>query len=74
MSYAVYGKRSAWRNTETNRMEDPDKTFRALNGYGERVTRLSDAIVFYTKEDAEEWVNSHKFRPEATIEIRKIKD
>lgn len=74
MSYAVYGKRSAWRNTETNKMEEPDKTFRALNGYGERVNRLSEAIIFYTREDAQEWIDSHTFRSEATIEIRKVKD
>lgn len=74
MSYAVYGKRDAWRNMQTNQIEEPDKTFRALNSYGERVSRLSEAIIFYTKEDAEEWIASHKFRPEAHIEIRKVKD
>lgn len=74
MSYAVYGKRRNWRNPTNGRWNEGDSRFAALNGNGERVSRLADALVFYEKEDAEAWIASHTWMPEATLEIRKVKD
>lgn len=74
MSYAVYGKRNAWVDTVTHKSHEADARFAALNEKGERVSRLSDALIFYSKEDAKEWIDSHSWRPEANIEIRKVKD
>lgn len=75
MSYALYGKRSvAIPNTETGELMGPDKTFRALNEKGVRVNKLEDAFVFYTREDAEEFMNKHTYKPGVEVEIRKVKD
>ena len=79
-NYAVYAKRiKPWRNYKGEYFE-PDKCFRALDGNGIRVTKLVDAMVFATKEDAIEWVeykSKHsslgKINPDWEWEVRKIK-
>ena len=72
MSYFVYGKRTMpWYNKDTKKMNEPDKTFRALNGRGIRVNKLEEACVFAEKADAQEFIDSHFWREGTKLEIRK---
>lgn len=51
MSWLIYGKRIG---KKVNNMPVYDKTFRALDYAGVRVTKLADAGEYATKEDAQE--------------------
>lgn len=70
--FFVYGKRTAEKHWNNYRgcWIPQDKQFRALNANGVRVNKLTEAIPFATKEDAEEFINKHKFLPGVELEIR----
>ncbi len=77
MSYLIYGKRTGLKNPETG---EPvfDKTFRALDSYGCRVTTLANAMAYAEKEDAQALLDKSKTKAaiEAGLvqfEIRKAK-
>lgn len=58
-AYCVYGKRTApehW-DSISRSMIPQDKQFRAVNDRGVRVNKLEEAIMFASKEDAQEWLN-----------------
>lgn len=59
MAFLLYGKRTGLVNPETG---EPvyDKTFRALDSFGVRVTKLSDAMSYATKEDIQDLLNKPK--------------
>ena len=72
MAYVVYGKRTErWYNSDTNQWNEPDTNFRALDGRGIRVNKLQDACLYATREDAQEFIDSHSFRDGVKLEIRK---
>ena len=48
MAYLIYGKRTSFVNGH-----GPDKKFAALDAKGHRVTKLSNAMSYATKEDAQ---------------------
>ena len=50
MEYLIYGKRTGILDKNKNPVFD--KTFRALDANGIRVTKKSDAMSYATKEDA----------------------
>ncbi len=56
MSYLIYGKRTGMINPETGQPVF-DKTFRALDSQGCRVTKLTDAMAYATREDAQEQID-----------------
>ena len=72
--WLIYGKRSKpWRDKKGH-MHEPDKTFRALDSVGRRVTSLDDAFSYATKEDAQERIDKAKPDFEGVLfEIRKAK-
>ena len=52
--YLIYGKHlTPWVDSK-KKLREPDKTFRALDARGVRVTRLDDAMSYATQEDAQE--------------------
>lgn len=59
MAFLLYGKRTGLVNPETG---EPvyDKTFRALDSWGCRVTKLSDAMAYATKEDIQDLLDKPK--------------
>jgi len=57
-SFLLYGKRTGL--PDKNGEPVFDKTFRALNWDGIRVSKLSDATAYATKEDAQERIDSTK--------------
>ena len=73
MSYLIYGKHlTKWVDSK-GKLREPEKTFRALDYNGVRVTRIADAGEYATKEDAEEALLRAKPRinkGEVAIEIR----
>lgn len=72
--YLIYGKRIQPIYYPTLReSHGPDKTFKALNEYGERVSKLSDAFSFASKEDAQQFLDEHNLRDGCVFEIRKAK-
>lgn len=70
--YAVYGKHTLpYVNIKGEHVEC-DKIFMPLNEKGIRVTKRGLTNTFATKEDAQEWIDNHKFIKGAEISIRKI--
>lgn len=67
--YLIYGKRQG---KKVNGEPVFDKNFKALDSRGCRVTKLSDAMSFATKEDAQEIIDK-KGGPNCIFEIRKAK-
>ena len=67
--YLIYGKRQG---QYVNGFPTVDKTFRALDGFGMRVTKLDDAMSYATREDAQEIVDKYG-RDDCIFEIRKAK-
>jgi hypothetical protein len=67
--YLIYGKRQG---QLINGVPTYDKTFRALNSSGIRVTKLEEAMSYATREDAQEVINK-KGRSDCIFEIRKAK-
>lgn len=67
--YLIYGKRNG---QYVNGFPTYDKTFRALDGFGKRVTNLNQAMSYATREDAQEIINK-KGRKDCIFEIRKAK-
>ncbi len=59
MAFLLYGKRTGLINPETG---EPvyDKTFRALDSFGVRVIKLSDAMSYATKEDIQDLLDKPK--------------
>ena len=59
MAFLLYGKRTGLVNPETG---EPvyDKTFRALDSFGVRVTKLSDAMSYATKQDIQDLLDKPK--------------
>lgn len=52
--YLIYGKHlTPWIDSK-GKSREPDKTFRALDARGVRVTKLDNAMSYATKEDAQE--------------------
>lgn len=51
VGWLIYGKRTGLLNKQKKPVFD--KTFRALNSVGQRVTTLSDAMCYAEKEDAQ---------------------
>lgn len=72
--WLIYAKRTKpWRDKK-GIMHQPDKTFKAVDGYGVRVTKLTDAFSYATKEDAQERIDNAKPLIEGVVfEIRKAK-
>lgn len=77
MAFLLYGKRTGLKNPETG---EPvfDKTFRALDSYGCRVTKLVDAMAYAEKSDIQSLLDKPKTKAaiEAGLvqfEIRKAK-
>ena len=71
--YLIYGKRTKpWKNKK-GYLQQPDKTFRALDAYGRRVTSLDQAFSYATKEDAQERIDKANPREGVVFEIRKAK-
>lgn len=74
MSYLIYGKRTKPVKYGNDKIGGPDKTFRALTYQGVRVTKLSEAGEYATKEDAQEIVDKWSGNiPGVVLEIRKVK-
>lgn len=72
--YLIYGKRTKpLYDIYTHTTVGPDKTFRALNERGERVNKLEEAFSFATREDAQDFIDSHKHKDGVVFEIRKAK-
>lgn len=72
MTFAIYGKRTK----VIPGTDKPDTTFRALTYAGIRVSKLTDAGTFATKEDAEEFLkkkNPRGYKDGVVFEIRKLK-
>lgn len=67
--YLIYGKRQG---QYVNGHPTFDKTFKALDTFGMRTIKLSDAMSYATKEDAQEVIDK-KGRPDCIFEIRKAK-
>lgn len=59
MGYFIYAKRTAPEHWDSlHRVMIPqDKQFRAINSNGVRVSKLTEAIEFATREDAQEWMD-----------------
>ena len=52
--YLIYGKHlTPWIDSK-GKLREPDKTFRALDAHGVRVTKLDNAMSYATKKDAQE--------------------
>lgn len=68
--YLIYGKRQG--KVVKGKGAVFDKNFKALDSRGCRVTKLSDAMSFATKEDAQEIIDK-KGDPNCIFEIRKAK-
>ena len=52
--WLIYGKHlTPWIDSK-GKLREPDKTFRALDARGVRVTKLDNAMSYATKEDAQE--------------------
>lgn len=66
MGYVIYGKR-----TKEVVGGGPDARFAALNFNGVRVSRLSDAAVYETREDAENMLKAVRVKEGTVFEIRK---
>jgi len=73
--WLIYGKRTKpWQDKKTGKRHEPDKTFRALDSLGRRVTSLDDAFSYATKEDAQERIDkAHPDIDGVVFEIRKAK-
>lgn len=72
--WLIYGKRSKPWKDRNGRKHEADKTFRALDADGRRVTSLDDAFSYATKEDAQERIDKAKPDFEGVLfEIRKAK-
>lgn len=67
MAYLIYGKRTRLVNNG-----GPDKKFAALDAKGHRVTKLSNAMSYATKEDAQAIINALGLDG-CEFEIRKAK-
>ena len=52
IGYVIYGKRTGLRDKHKKPVFD--KTFRALDSVGRRVTTLTNAMCYATKEDAQD--------------------
>lgn len=51
--YLIYGKHlTPWIDNK-HKMREPDKTFRALDAHGMRVTKLDNAMSYASIEDAQ---------------------
>ena len=71
--YLIYGKRTKPWKDKNGHLLDPDKTFKALDWYGVRVNKLSDAFSYATREDAQERINKAHPQDGVIFEIRKAK-
>lgn len=75
MPFFIYCKRNAPEHYDPRRdcVVPQDKNFRAIDALGRRVTRLTEAICFATREDAEEFIEKHQFdkMSDVQVEIRK---
>ena len=74
--YLIYGKHlTPWIDSK-GKLREPDKTFRALDARGVRVTKLDNAMSYATKEDAQEVLDkpgtkTRIKREEVIFQIRK---
>lgn len=68
--YLIYGKRQG---QIVKGYPTFDKTFRALDWWGKRVTKLDEAMSYATREDAQEVIDK-KGRKDCLFEIRKVKE
>lgn len=74
--YLIYGKHlTPWIDSK-GKLREPDKTFRALDVHGVRVTKLDNAMSYATKEDAQEVLDkpgtkARIKREEVMFQIRK---
>lgn len=71
--YYIYGKRTLPVFDLINRggPMGPDKTFRPLDSKGLRVYKKVDAKTFNTKEEAQNFIDSNKWRKGVVLEVRK---
>lgn len=71
--YGIYAKRTQpLFNWETKETMGPDKTFMPLNEKGVRVPKNKLTNTFATKEDAQEWIDTHDFKDGVEVEVRKL--
>lgn len=70
--FAVYAKRTQPVRGNNGHIISPDNTFKPINSNGVRVAKKDIDITFATKEDAQEWIDSHTFHPGVVTEIRKL--
>lgn len=74
MAYLIRGKRTKrWYDSDKKQWNEPDKRFAALDYYGKRVSRLEQAGTFAEKSDAQDWIDSHKWRDGVELKIDKAK-
>lgn len=74
MGFLIYGKRTQpILNTDTHEYMGPDSRFAALDYSGKRVSKLTDAFEYATKEDAQERIDKMGGKPGVVFEIRKAK-
>ena len=71
--YAIYAKRTMpVYDIKSGKTIPPDKTFMPINYAGIRVRKQDLTDTFATKDDAQNFIDSHKFREGVITEIRKL--
>lgn len=71
MGYFVYAKMTKpWKDYK-DKWHDEDKRFSAIDGAGQQVSRLDKACEFQSREDAQDFIESHNWRDGIKLEIRK---
>lgn len=73
MPYALYGKWTVPHKNERGETVEADKQFRPLNKKGMRCTSVKNAIVFDTREQADEALSKIVLKQGTKVEIRKVK-
>lgn len=73
MGYFVYAKMTKPRRNHQGQWFEEDVKFRAIDGAGRQVSRLTNACEFTTREDAQDFINSHTWYDGCKLEIRKKK-
>lgn len=72
--YIIYGKGTErWFSKCHQRWFEPDKTFKALDYKGCRVSKIADAGFYDTKEEAQAVLDKVGEKPGRVFEIRKAK-
>lgn len=70
--FAVYGKRTQPIKAFDGDICGPDKQFAPLDEKGIRTTKKELTNTFATREDAQEWIDNHKFKQGVEVEVRNV--